>query len=257
MRRRVLPALLLLTLAVLVADLAGAPLGPIRGAGESVLGPVQRFLAPDDEDAALTQDNVRLRDRVRRLEDARRTDATTGRLPTAGMATVPGRVVALGRGGASGPQRITLDIGRRDGVRADRAVLAPGGLVGRVVTVGERTADVEVIGSPGAGVGVRSGTKGVIGTLTGSDPTTDHAADELAVTQLGQDRVSAGDDVTTVGSPGGHPYPRGIPVGTVTAVDRAPGTLTDTALVDPAVDLATLDVVAVVTRPVARGSASR
>lgn len=257
MRRRVLPALLALTLVVLVADLAGAPLGPVRSAGESVLGPVQRFLAPDDEAAELTEDNVRLRERVRRLEDEARTAETTKRLPTAGMDTVTGRVVALERGGASGPQRLTIDAGRRDGVRADRAVLAPGGLVGRVTTVGERTADIEVIGSPDAGVGVRTGTKGVIGTLTGSDPTTRHAADELVVTQLGQGRASSGDEVVTVGSPGGHPYPRGIPVGTVTSVDRAPGELTDTALVDPAVDLATLDVVAVVTGPAARGSATR
>lgn len=33
MRRRVLPVLLALTLLVLLADLAGAPLGPLRGAG--------------------------------------------------------------------------------------------------------------------------------------------------------------------------------------------------------------------------------
>lgn len=257
MRRRVLPALLALTLAVFVADLAGAPLGPLRGAGESVLGPVERALAPDDEASALTQENARLEDRVRRLEDERRRSATARRLPTQGMDTVTGRVVGMEHGGASGPERITLDIGRRDGVRADRAVLAPGGLVGRVIDVGERTADVEVIGAPGSGVGVRSGTKGVIGTLTGSDPTTDHAADELVVTQLGQDRAAAGDEVVTLGSAGGHPYPRGVRVGTVTSVDRAPGQLTDTALVDPSVDLATLDVVAVVTGPVAPGSTSR
>lgn len=258
MRRRVLPALLALTLAVLVADLAGAPLGPLREAGTTVIGPVQRFVAPgDDEASALKKENIRLDERVRRLEEERRTADRVADLPTEGMATVTARVVSLDRAGASGPERITLDAGRRDGIRTDRAVLAPGGLVGRVVAVSESTADVEVIGSPDARVGVRTGTKGVIGTLTGSDPTTDHGADELVVTQLAQGRAEDGDEVVTIGSPGQRPYPSGVPVGTVTSVDRAPGQLTDTALVEPAVDLATLDVVAVVTGPVRGGGSSR
>ncbi len=75
---------------------------------------------------------------------------------------------------------------------------------------------------PRAGVGVRTGAKGVIGTLTGSDPTTSHDADELVVTQLGRDAVGAGDEVVTLGSPNGRPYPPGITVGTVTDVERPP-----------------------------------
>ena len=61
--------------------------------------------------------------------------------------------------------------------------------------------------------------------------------------------MRAGDAVTTLGSPGSRPYPPGIAVGEVTRVERAPGRLTDTAVVRPAVDLATIDVVAVVTGP--------
>lgn len=250
MRRRLLPALLVLTVAVLLADLAGAPLGPLRGGGAAVLGPVTRFVAPGEHEAStLEEENIRLRERVRQLEGQGRSSRGEDALPTEGRRTVTARVVALDRSGVSGPERVTVDVGRRDGVRADRAVIAPDGLVGRVVEVAESTADVEVIGSARAGVGVRTGTKGVIGTLTGSDPTTDHAADELVVTQLGRDRTAAGDDVVTLGSPGERPYPPGITVGTVASVDRAPGRLTDTALVEPAVDLPTLDVVAVVVGP--------
>ena len=43
MRRRILPVLLVLTLLVLLADLAGAPLGPVRGVGV-------RLAAPDGTD---------------------------------------------------------------------------------------------------------------------------------------------------------------------------------------------------------------
>lgn len=249
MRRRLLPALLALTVLVLLADLAGAPLGPLRGVGTSVLGPVERFVAPGaDESDRITQDNIRLREQVRRLEDEQRTGAQVDGLTTGDLPSVTARVVALDRAGASGPQRITLDVGRRDGVRADSAVIAPGGLVGRVVAVGEWSADVEVIGGSSS-VGVRTGTRRVIGSLSGSDPTTSHAAGELVITALTRDRVAADDEVITLGSPGQRPYPPGIRVGKVTRVERAPGKLTDTAVVEPAVDLATVDVVAVITGP--------
>ena len=186
---------------------------------------------------------------VRRLRDRERTSDQVAELDTGELPSVTARVVALDRAGTSGPERITLDVGRRDGVRTDSAVVAPDGLVGRVVSVGEWSADVSVIGSPGSGVGVRTGAKGVIGTLSGSHPTTTHAADELVITQLTRDRAREDDEVVTLGSPGQRPYPPGVPVGTVTRVERAPGQLTDTAVVEPAVDLATVDVVAVVTGP--------
>jgi rod shape-determining protein MreC len=250
MRRRILPVLLALTLLVLLADLAGAPLGPVRGVGDAVLGPVERLVAPrGDESDRLKRDNIALAEEVRRLRDRQGTEGQAVGLDTGDLPSVTARVVALDRAGASGPERITLDVGRRDGVRVDSAVIAPGGLVGRVVSVGEWSADVEVIGAGNSGVGVRTGERGVIGTLSGSDPTTAHAADELVITQLTRDRVARGDEVTTLGSPGARPYPPGVRVGTISRVAKAPGALTDTAVVEPAVDLATVDVVAVITGP--------
>ena len=255
MRRRALPLLLVLTLLVLVADLAGAPLGPLRGAGAAVIGPVERLVAPRaDESARLKEENLRLAERVRRLEDRESASRTEADLPTTDHATRVGRVVALDRAGASGPHRVTLDVGRRDGIRADSAVLAPGGLLGRVVEVAEWTSDVQIIGSPGAGLGVRTGAKGALGTLTGADPTTAHAAEDLVLTQLTRQRTKPGDEVVTLGSPGQRPYPPGISVGTITSVDRGPGRLTDTAVVEPAVDLASVDIVAVITSPTPKGT---
>lgn len=245
---RVVLTLAALTLVVLLADLAGAPLGPLRGAGTAVLGPAERLLAPGaDEDGA---ERARLADRVRALEDERDTaaqlDELLGSAVADGRELLPGRVVGVRRGGASGPQRVTLDLGRRDGVRRDSAVVAADGLVGRVVDVGDWTSDVEVLGSSRAEVGVRVGPEGVLGALAGGDPTTDRSAGELVVTALARDRVAAGDTVRTLGSTDGRPYPAGIPVGEVVTVADRQGRLTDTATVRPAVDLATLDVVGVV-----------
>ena len=136
MRRRVLPVLLVLTALVLLADLAGAPLGPLRGVGDTVLGPVERLVAPGpDETDRLEQDNLRLDEQVRRLEDREGVADQVERLDP-DLESVTARVVALDRAGASGPERVTVDVGRRDGVRADSAVIAPDGLVGRVVSVG-------------------------------------------------------------------------------------------------------------------------
>lgn len=249
---RVLPALLALTLLVVLADLAGAPLGPLRDVGTAVLGPVERVVAPRSDAGDRSAEATRLGQRVRDLED----DAATGEQlrdllasPAAeGRRLVPGRVVGLGRGGASGPHRVTVDVGRRDGVRTSSAVIAPDGLVGRVVSVAEWTSDVEVLGSPATDVGVRVGAKGVIGSLTGSDPTTSRSAGELVVTSVARDRVAEGDEVVTLGSPSSRPYPPGIPVGRVSSVAERGGRLTDTAVVEPAVDVASVDVVAVVVR---------
>lgn len=255
MRRRALPLLLVLTLLVLLADLAGAPLGPVRGAGAAIIGPVERLIAPRaDESVRLKEENLRLTERVRRLEDRESATSTEADLPKIDDETVIARVVALDRAGASGPRRVTLDVGRRDGVRADVAVLAPGGLLGRVVEVSTWTSDVEVIGAPGAGLGVRTGSRGVLGTLSGADPTTVHAADDLVITQLTRQRTRTGDAVVTLGSPGQRPYPPGVAVGTITSVDRGPGRLTDTAVVEPAVDLASVDIVAVIIGPSRAGT---
>jgi rod shape-determining protein MreC len=57
--------------------------------------------------------------------------------------------------------------------------------------------------------------------------------------------VAVGDTVTTLGSVGGKPFMADIPVGTVVSVDPDRGQLTSTAVVEPDVDAATLDVVAV------------
>ena len=259
MRRPILHALLALTLLVLLADLAGAPLGPVRGVGAATLGPIERLVAPGpDETARLEKENLRLTERVRRLEDRAAEAGAIQALPTGEWATTTGRVVALDRAGASGPRRVTLDVGRRDGIRVDSAVIAPGGLLGRVVGVADWTCDVEVLGSPGAAVGVRTGAQGVIGTVAGSDPTTAHDVGDLVITQLTRARTKVGDEVVTLGSPGQRPYPPGISVGSVTKVERGRGRLTDTAVIAPSVDLATIDVVAVLTRTASeRGGASQ
>lgn len=258
-RRRLLGLLGLLTLGVLVADLAGAPpAGQLRAAGATAFGPVQRVLAgPRDDVDDLEAENARLRveltlsqheldqaDDLRRLLD---TDAA------AGQRLVAARVVATELGPLG--RALTLDVGARDGVITDSTVLAADGLVGRVVAVGPWTSDVQVLGSSGSVVGVRVGDAGILGTVSPGSAST-HVTRPPGTLSLDLARpgvVRVGDAVVTLGSVGGRPYVGGVPLGTVTAVDPDLGLPTRSATVTPLVDLESVDVVAVVL-PEARGA---
>lgn len=83
-------------------------------------------------------------------------------------------------------------------------------------------------------------------TLVGAPP---RGPGLLSLTLLQQGSVVVGDKVTTLGSVGGRPFIPDIPVGTVVSLDPDRGQLTSTAVVEPVVDTATLDVVAVVLNP--------
>jgi rod shape-determining protein MreC len=248
--RRLLAALLLLTLAVAGLDLAGAPgPGALRSAGGAVLGPLERVLAIQlavDADAP-----ARVRDAVgadaAAATDARaREVATLLAAPTVqGRRFLPARVVAVGRPGAAGPERVTLDVGSRDGVREGLTVVAADGLVGRVVAVSPWTSDVLLVGAADLVVGVRVGASGVLGSVgSGAAGSRRRPPGELSLQLVTRGTPAVGDPVTTLGSAVG-PFEPGVRVGTVSAVDAVDGALTASASVTPAVDVGTLDVVGV------------
>lgn len=260
-KRRTLLALLLLTLVLVTLDIggnvgsglpgSGIP-DDLRGVTATAFGPVQRVLAgADQRDASLlAQDNDLLRAQLAQaraeLAQQHSAAALAASPATAKRTMLAGRVV----GSAStvtGGRLVTLDIGLRDGVEPSYAVVSADGLVGRVTSVSEWSCDVRLLGGAQATVGVSVGTQGSIGTVsatpTGDVPTRAPGLLSLSVVQGG--RVAVGDAVRTLGSVGGRPYVRDLVVGTVVAVDPARGDLQATAVVRPAVDPATLDVVAV------------
>ncbi len=124
-----------------------------------------------------------------------------------------------------------------DGVpaRVNQPVLSPDGLVGRVITVAGPYAKVQLITDRAAGVGgmiVRTRRQGVVhgGARGGGDL-------ELDYVPLQAD-VRPGDRVLTAGIDG--VYPRGIPLGTVIAVEPG-GELFHRIQLAPAVDFGALD----------------
>jgi rod shape-determining protein MreC len=261
-QRRLLAGLVIVTLALLGADLAGSRVaGAVRDAGGAVLGPVQRALsgAPRDEIAALEAQNVLLRatvaDQQRRLAEQERLAELVGGESAAGHRFVAARVVASDLSPIGG-RSLTLDVGTRDGVTTDSTVVTAEGLAGRVVAVSPWTCDVQVLGSTGSVIGVRVGPAGTLATVS-SPSSTDRESrprGSLTLSFVQPGTPVVGDTVTTLGSIDDRPYAAGIVVGTVTAVDPDRGQLTRTATVRPVVDPDAIDVVAVLV-PQARGAA--
>ncbi len=252
-QRRLLAGLVVATLVLLGADLAGSGVAEaVRSAGGTVIGPVQRALsgAPRDEIAALEADNVLLRatvaDQQRRLAEQERLGELLDAAPTAGHRLVAARVVASGLSPLGG-RSLTLDVGARDGVTADSTVVTAEGLAGRVVAVTPWTSDVQVLGSTGSVIGVRVGPAGTLATVS-SPSSTDRESrprGSLTLSFVQPGTPVVGDVVSTLGSVDDRPYAAGIVVGTVTAVDPDRGQLTRTATVRPVVDPDAIDVVAV------------
>ena len=256
-RRRPLVALVALTVVLLLVDVAGGGsepgVGGLHSVAGAVFGPLERLLSPGRPTASSAGATVELVAGSERGRQAQ-TDGQLARLVAApalaGATLVPARVVGVGRQGAAGPERVTIDVGSRDGIRADQAVVDADGLVGRVVSVAPWTADVALVGGADIVVGVRVGSPGTLGSVSsGAHGARSRAPGLLDLTLVQRGAVRDGDRVTTLGSVGGSPYPPGLPVGTVTAMDPSSGDLAPTGAVRPAVDVTTLDVVGVLTVP--------
>lgn len=212
----------------------------LREWGASVAGPVQRLAAGDDEAgrrelrlAAAGWAEQAAADRERQAE------RVAAAAPRRGSPVVTAQVVGYGTHGDS----VAIDVGTRDGVRADHMVISAEGLVGRVVEAGHSVSTVRLAVDPASSVGVRvAGTK-EIGTVTGQG-----MRDGLLRLRLlaADARPRVGQRVVTLGSAKGGPYLPGVPVGTIVRVERDADPLVTTALVRPAVRFGTLDVVGVV-----------
>jgi rod shape-determining protein MreC len=258
MTRRLVVAAVLLTVLALLADLSGAvDLTRVRGVAAAALGPLERAVGPrDDAVSALEAENTRTSAELdgvrRRLAESIDAQALVADPAMRGRALVLARVVAVGSSGPAGPERVTIDVGSRDGVEPDTTVVAAEGLVGRVVGVAPWTSDVLLVGAPDLAVGVRVGARGVLGEASGAAAAGAPAPGpgELSLALVERGRMSRGDDVRTLGSVDGRPFVAGVRVGRVARVERAAGRLSDTGTLVPAVDTTSLDVVAVVLDPV-------
>ena len=148
----------------------------------------------------------------------------------------------VGAGASPEFRTVTINKGTSDGLRRDLAVLAPAGVVGRVVTPSRRNAKVQLLVDRSAAAGAlieRSRAQGVVVGTGESRLRLDYVSEVFDVV--------TGDVVVTSGIDG--IYPKGFVIGRVVAVERSGGAYRLIS-VEPAVDFSTLeDVLVVLTRP--------
>jgi rod shape-determining protein MreC len=143
---------------------------------------------------------------------------------------------------------VTIDKGTREGLRPDMAVVAPLGVIGRIVVPAVRSAKVQLLIDRNAAAGAlieRSRAQGVV-VGTGDERLRMEYVSEVA-------DVAVGDIVVTSGIDG--IYPKGFVIGRVDAVEKSGSTFKRIS-VRPAVDFLSLEeVLVIITPPTARDGA--
>ncbi|PYR63608.1 MAG: rod shape-determining protein MreC [Acidobacteria bacterium] len=135
----------------------------------------------------------------------------------------------------------TIDKGTRDGLRPDMAVLAPAGVVGRIVVPSARAANIQLLIDRNAAAGAiieRSRAQGLV--VGGGE---EHLRMEN-VSEVAD--IVVGDRVLTSGIEG--IYPKGFVIGRIEAVEKN-GPAYKRIVVRPAVDFTSLEEVLVVLTP--------
>ncbi|HKB12680.1 MAG TPA: rod shape-determining protein MreC [Vicinamibacterales bacterium] len=146
-------------------------------------------------------------------------------------------------GAAASPdfRTLTIDKGTRDGVRPDMAVIAPAGVVGRVVVPSARSAKVQLLIDRNAAAGViieRTRAQGVV--VGGFE-------DRLQMQYVSEaSDVAVGDLVVTSGID--TIYPKGLVVGRVETVEKN-GPAFKRIVVKPEVDFSGIEEVLIVLTP--------
>jgi rod shape-determining protein MreC len=262
-RARLVLALLLLTAFTLITlDYRAGSGGPLRAIGNAVFGPIERAVADvarpigsffsslgslssyKSTNARLRKDNQQLRQQLR-LTDGERAhlDSAEKLLGLAGRAQfkiVPAQVVAV-EGALGFEWTATIDVGSRDGIRANMTVVNGDGLVGKTVQVGPTTTTVLLGQDPKFTAGARLERSDEIGHVDGG------GRQPMTFTLLGSSNtMKAGDRLVSFASIANRPFVAEVPIGRITKVLPTPGQLFRTAVVAPFVDFTAIDVVGVV-----------
>jgi rod shape-determining protein MreC len=224
----------------------------VQGATSSTLYDVRHFWGSYVWLRGVRAENESLRRQVAdlevRLQEQRALASRSTRLQellnlqsTAALRTIAAEVIA----GNPNPGMLTITIGRgsADGVRKDMAVIAPAGIVGRIIGApAPHAARVQLLIDRNAAAGAFTERTHAGGMVVGTDKDPPLMMD--LVSNLAD--VKPGDAVVASGVDG--IYPKGFAIGRVEATDRGSG-LYRTIAVRPVVDFSSLEEVLVVLVP--------
>jgi rod shape-determining protein MreC len=243
--------------ALTLQEVTAHALDPVRSAISGVGAGISGFFSTIGEIDRLRSENERLRRELAgaeaRLAELREAAAENAELrgllgltTSLQMDLLPVRI--LGRDPNNFTWEVGIDAGTRDGVRVGMPVVASadgaGALAGTVVAAGADSATVRLVVDARAsvvGIDQQSRALGLVrGQLGG----------QLVMVQIrATDPVAVGDSVASAGlvltdaggaGIGRSPYPAGLLIGTVQALELDPDGLTRTAFVRPAVDFSSV-----------------
>lgn len=195
------------------------------------------------ENQALRAEVERLRVQSLRVDDTqqenlrlRRLLALRERLP---LSTLAGEVIAKEWGGWV--RSVTVNRGRRDGITRLTPAIVPEGLLGRVVEVRAQAAVIQLLNDPSSAVAVMAQRTRTAGVAEGGP------GGALRLKFMARDGggVQVGDLIVTSGL--GGVFPKGLPVGWVTAVEDKGSALFHYALLAPVADFARVEEVLLLT----------
>ena len=244
--------------ALTLQEVTSRALDPVRSAISGVGAGISGVFTTIGEIDRLRTENDRLRRELAgaqaRLAELREAAAENAELrsllgltTSLQMQTLPVRV--LGRDPSNFTWEIGIDAGTNDGVRVGMPVVAAadgsGALAGSVIAASGDSATVRLVVDARASVVAIDQQTRALGLVQGQlggqlvmvqVQATDHVA-------VGDTIVSAGLTLTDAGGAGiaRSPYPRGLLIGTIRALELDPDALTQTAFVRPALDFSTVE----------------
>ena len=196
---------------------------PVRMVGSVVAAPfhaignvVSNVTAPQETLSELREQNEQLTAEVAKLTEAEKTaerlEGLLGLQSTYSLESTAARIV----GGSSDAwsQTVTIDKGTIDGLEVGMAVCNSGGAIGQIVEVSASSSTVRLLTDENSGISAMVQRSRAQGILQGQPDGT------LLLNYVTADSdVSVGDIVITSGL--GGVFPKGLPLGTVTSVNRA------------------------------------
>lgn len=148
----------------------------------------------------------------------------------------------VGRDPSNWYRSVVINKGTDDGLAVDMGVVTPAGIIGRIVKVYDRFAIVLLLIDPNnavTGLVQRTRDEGIV-------EGTEQGLARLKYLPL-LSTITVGDHVVTSGLAGG--FPRGLPIGVVTKIERHEGELFLSAEIEPSGDFAMIEEALVVTLP--------
>ncbi len=196
---------------------------PVRVAGSLVAAPFNalgnvfgNLTASQETLSDLKQQNAELTAQVAELSEAKKTaerlESLVGLQSTYNLTSTAARII--GTSSDAWSRTVTIDKGTASGFSLGMAVCNSGGVIGQIVEVSATTSTVQLANDEGSGISAMIQSTRAQGMLQGQ------ADGTLRLSYVSTDAdVAVGDIVITSGI--GGVFPKGLPLGTVTSVEKS------------------------------------